>query len=56
MDLIRRPGTRFVCNIDSVTGPIWDRLTRASARGDSRQVKKQLRLLGVIGSRQEGHR
>lgn len=52
MDIIRRPGTRLLCCIDPVTGPIWNRLTRAAARGDFRQIKKQWRALEAAGKRQ----
>jgi hypothetical protein len=33
---------------------MWERLKKAACRGDARQAKKQLRLLGVIGRRQQG--
>lgn len=45
MEPILRPGTRYVCEYDGTTGPIWGRLKRAAARNDGRQIKKQRQAL-----------
>lgn len=40
-----RAGTNFLCRLTPSTERIWNRLCRASVRGNSRQAKKQFRKL-----------
>lgn len=52
MDAYSRPGTQRVCLLDPQTSLVWERLKRAAARGDFRQIKKQRRALEAAGKRQ----
>lgn len=45
MEAIRRPGTKFVCEMTPDAEVIWNRLKNAARRGDRRLAKKALASL-----------